>query len=116
MGHLGQKYAAGAKSRSCRKRENWLTAEKDACGTSGPKRREPAEPGEKGPDSPRQNGTSGTNGREPAGSPEISTKSTMQNGTKGRAGRGSPKEPKANKIAPRHRSNEGQGSPFRADQ
>ncbi|KAH9309417.1 hypothetical protein KI387_037328 [Taxus chinensis] len=102
IGTSGTKVRGGREKPIRRKeRKNWLTAERDACGTSGPKRREPAEPGEKGSDSPKQNGTSGTNGREPTGSPEINTRSTEQNGTKGRAGRGSPKKPKANKIAPR---------------
>ncbi|KAH9293215.1 hypothetical protein KI387_041583, partial [Taxus chinensis] len=98
-----------------RPRKNWLTAERDANGTIGPKRREPAEPAEKSqvspkqsgtsgpkmpepaelaeskvrqmsPEGPKSNGTSGTNGREMPEPAEMSTKGPKSNGTSGTNG------------------------------
>ncbi|KAH9307167.1 hypothetical protein KI387_043839 [Taxus chinensis] len=93
-----------------RPRKNWLTAERDANGIIGPKRREPAEPAEKSqvslkqsgtsgpkmpkpaesaemsPEGPKSNGTSGTNGREMPEPAEMSTKGPKSNGTSGTNG------------------------------
>ncbi|KAH9297452.1 hypothetical protein KI387_029134, partial [Taxus chinensis] len=83
LGHLGQKYAAGVKSRNGRRRKNWLTAERVAFGTRGTKGREPAEPGEKSQGSPKIFGTRGPRVREPAGLAEMRTFIPKQLGQKG---------------------------------
>ncbi|KAH9327471.1 hypothetical protein KI387_007649, partial [Taxus chinensis] len=61
------------KSELAEKRKNWLTAESVAFGTSGTKRRKPAEPGEMSQGSPKQSGMHGPKVREPAELAEMRT-------------------------------------------